>query len=590
MTEGAMKQGEIGSILVVDCGAVMTKAMLLDQIGGEYRFVASGAAPTTSGAPIRDVTRGIVSAVDQIAGLTGRQFFDDEGELITPQATSRQGVDAFAATVSAGEPLQIVLSGLVPDLSVASAKRAAAGTYAHIAAVLGGGEGGTASDEAKVRAIRQANTDVVLLAGGVDGGAERPVLDAAKAATLACAMMEREDRPTVVYAGNAHLRRRVTEIIGDEAQLRVVENVRPTLDDEVLWDAQQELQALYRQRKMNSVPGLATPAEWSAVPVTPTAHAFGQLVHYLWYLGDPDKGMLGIDIGGASTTVAAVFDEQLYLTVAGSAGVAFADQQLLSDSNLDALAAWIPEPIPPHELRALLLNKSIHPASLPQTENELRLEQALACATISRTVELARPGWQANAAQFRPGLMPLCDTILLSGASLTRAPRPGQAALLVLNAVQPVGVSTLVMDRYGLAPALGSVAALKPLAAVEALDAGGFTNLATVVAPVGGDARPGDVIIGVTVSYDDGSQLDVEVPYGEIEVLPLPLRQEAVLELRPMKGFDVGLGKPGKGGKRRVSGGLAGLIVDARGRPLPAAADCENPHDRMQAWLCHVGA
>jgi uncharacterized protein (TIGR01319 family) len=582
-------KSEIGSILVVDCGAVLTKAMLLDQIGGEYRFVASGEAPTTGGAPARDVTQGIAEAVEQIARVTGRQFFDDEAGLITPQASNRRGVDAFAATVSAGEPLQIVLSGLVPDLSVASARRAAAGTYSRVAAVLGGGEGGSLSDEERVRAIRQAEPDVVLLAGGVDGGAERPVLDAAKAATLACAMMAREDRPTIIYAGNAQLRRAVTEIVADEAQLRVVDNVRPTLDDEYVWDAQQELQDLFRQGKMTSVPGLATPAEWSAVPVTPTAHAYGQLIQYLWYLGDPDTGFLGIDIGGASTTVAAVFDEQLHLTVDGSTGVAFGGSHLIEDGSLDEVVRWIPEAVAPHKLRALMINKSIHPASVPQTEIELYLEQALACAAIHRTVELARPGWRASAAQLRPGLMPLCDTILLSGASLTRAPRPGQAALLILNAVQPVGVSTLVMDRYGLAPALGSVAAVKPLAAVEALDAGGFTNLATVVAPVGGDARPGDIIMGVRVSYDDGSELDVEVAYGEIEVLPLPLGQEAVLELRPTKGFDVGLGGPGKGGKRRVSGGQAGLILDARGRPLPLAEDREDAHQQMQEWLYHVG-
>lgn len=584
-----MAQGEIGSILVVDCGAVMTKAMLLDQIEGGYRFVASGEAPTSTAPPVGDVTQGIVSAVEQIARVTGREFFDDEGALITPQATNRRGVDAFAATVSAGEPLQVVLSGLVEDLSVASAKRAAAGTYSRVAAVLGGGEGSSLSDEERVRAIRRASPDVVLLAGGVDGGAERPILDAAKATTLACAMTDRESRPIVVYAGNAQLRRRVTEIVGEEAQLKVVENVRPALDDEVVWDAQQELQSLFRQRKITAVPGLATPAEWSAVPVTPTAHAFGQLIQYLWYLGNPERGFLGIDVGGASTTVAAVFDERLYLTVDGSTGIAFGGTRLLEEEGIDCIAAWLPEAVTPHELRGFMINKSIHPASVPQTEQELRMEQAVACAAIRRAVELARPGWQANAAQLRPDLMPLCDTILLSGTSLTRAPRPGQAALLVLNAVQPVGVSTLVMDRHGLAPALGSVAAVKPLAAVEALDAGGFTNLATVVAPFGGDARPGDVVIGVTVSYDDGSALDVEVAYGDIEVLSLPLGQEAVLELRPSKGFSVGLGKAGKGGKRRVSGGLAGLIVDARGRPLPTADDQENARTRMEEWLYHVG-
>jgi hypothetical protein len=159
----------------------------------------------------------------------------------------------------------------------------------------------------------------------------------------------------------------------------------------------------------------------------------------------------------------------------------------------------------------------------------------------------------------------------------------------VLNAVQPVGVCTLVADTYGLAPALGSVAAVKPLAAVEALDAGVFTNLATVVTPVGRGAQLGDTVLRVCVSYDDGRELDIDVGYGDLEVLPLPLGQEAVVELSPKRGFDVGLGGSGKTDKRRVSGGLTGLIVDARGRPLSLPDEPAQLRERMQRWLYDVG-
>jgi hypothetical protein len=144
------------------------------------------------------------------------------------------------------------------------------------------------------------------------------------------------------------------------------------------------------------------------------------------------------------------------------------------------------------------------------------------------------------------------------------------------------------LDTYGLAPALGSVAAIKPLAAVEALDAGGFTNLATVVTPVG-EAGLGEAVLTLTVSYEDGSELTAEVNYGELEVLPLPLGQETVLELRPRRGFDVGLGGRGKAGKRRVSGGLAGLIIDARGRPITFPQEPAERQGRMQQWLWDVG-
>jgi uncharacterized protein (TIGR01319 family) len=580
---------KIGSILAIDIGTVMTKAMLLDRINGEYRFVASGEAPTTFGPSPTTVIDGVRHAVERISQITGLQFFDDTGRLISSHETSRRGVDAFTATVSASEPLQVVLSGLVEDLSIASAKRAASGTYSQVTSLVNEGQGMAPTDEERVRTICATTPDVVCLAGGIDGGAERPVLDAVKAATLACAMMDRNKRPTLLYAGNSHLRRQVTDIVEDEAELRVVNNVRPTLEDEQLLDAQQEFQRIFAQRKMQQLPGFVTLTDWSPVPVAPTAQAFGQLIQYLWHLGNPERGILGIDVGGANTAVAAVFNERLHMTVQGGLGVAFGGEDLLEQQGLEAITQWFPEAMPYHELQALLISKRMHPTSIPQVSRELWVEQALICAAIRTALEIARPGWRPGAAQAYPDLMPLFDTILISGSPLTRAARPGQAALAVLNALQPIGVSTLVLDTYGLAPALGNVAAVKPLAAVEALDAGVFSNLATVVTPVGGDARLGDTILRVSVSYDNGSELSIEVQHGDLEVLPLPLGQEAILELSPSRGFDVGFGGQGKAGKRRVSGGLTGLVIDARGRPLPLAGDTEQRHGQMEQWLSDVG-
>lgn len=584
-----MAQGQVRSILAVDCGSVMSKAVLLDHVGGAYRFVAAGEAPTTIAPPEYDMTTGIYRAVQQISDVTGRTFFDDQGDPISPQVTHGRGVDALAVTLSCAEPLRLVLSGVVAELSLSSARRAAVGTYADVRAVLGGSEGVGINDEERVRVIRSTKPDVVLVTGGIDGGTERPVLDAAKAATLACAMMDFEDRPTILYAGNAQLRRQITDIVGEEAELRVADNVRPALEDEQIWDAQQELQSLFRRRKMSAVPGVAAPAAWSAVPLTPTAHAFARLLEYVWHLGDPSKGILGIDLGGTSTTVAAVFDGQLYVTIEGVFGVASGGAHLVESDDLGAVTPWLPQPVTRHEAQALLINKSIHPASIPQAEADLRMEQAVACEAIRRTVDLARPGWKHATARDYGDLTPPCDTILLTGVALTRAPQPGQAALLVLNAVQPTGVTTLVLDRHGLAPALGSVAALEPLATVEALDAGVFTNLATVVAPIGRETRATGLVLRVRVRYQDGSELDLEVEHGDLEVVPLPLGEEAVLELEPSGAFDVGLGGPGRGGKRRVSGGLAGLIIDARGRPLRHADVDEGQHERMQEWLYRVG-
>jgi len=583
------EEQHIGSILLADCGTVTTKAVLLEQVAGQYCFVAQGEAPTTAEYPWSDVAESIRHAVEQISKVTGRHFFDASGDLIFPELAGRQGVDVFAVTVSASQPLQVVLGGLVRDLSVASAERAAAGTYSLIKAILvSGGQKGALSDEQRAHTILDAAPDVICIAGGVDGGAVTPVLELVETAALTCSLMDESVRPRLLYAGNAQLRQRVVKIVGGQAKLRVADNVRPTLTEENLLSAQAELDALYVQDKMEQLPGIDIVSSWSPVPLVPTASAFGRLVQYLWHLGEPSKGVLGVDVGAANTTMAAVFDGRLSLTIRGDTGITFGGEQLLQKRGAETITRWLPEPMSSDEARGVFINKKMHPTSIPQVPREARLEQALAREVIRTTLEVARPGWKPGAAQPYPHLLPLCDTIVVSGGVLAHAPRPGQVALIVLDALEPIGVSTLVLDTYGLAPALGNVAAVKPLAAVEALDSGALVNLATVVAPVG-HARHGDIILKIKVTYDDGSTFNVEVRYGDLEMLPLLPGQQAVLELRPLRHFDVGLGGPGKAGKRRVSGGLAGLIVDARGRPLRLSRRPEQRQYQMQQWLWDVG-
>ena len=582
------KEQQIGSILLADCGTATTKVALLDRVGDQYRFIARGEAPTTAEPPWSDVAAGILHATEEISAVTGRNFFDGSGTLICPELADRQGVDAFAATVSAGQPLQIVVGGLVQDHSVAAAKRAAAGTYSLIKAVLNSESQGTLKEEDLIRIIHAAAPDVICIAGGVEGGAEAPILELVRTAAMACALIDPQSRPFLLYAGNSQLRQRIVKIVEGRVELRATENVRPTLTEDNLFGAQSELNTLY-VNKMNRLPGIDVVSSWSPTPLTPTALAFGRLIKYLWHLGDPSKGILGADVGAANTTVAAVFDEQLFLTVRSGVGVAFGGEQLLQEQGAESITRWLPEPMSADEARALLINKEMRPASIPQVPRELWLEQALAREALRTTLATARPGWKPGGAQLYPHIMPLCDTIVVSGGVLAYAPHPGQAALIVLDGLQPTGITTLVLDKHGLAPLLGSAAAIKPLAAVETLDSGSFVNLATVVTPVGGQARRGDTILKVHVTYDDGSAFSVEVRYGELEVLPLPPGQQATLELHPLRRFDVGLGKPGKGGKQRVNGGLAGLIIDARGRPLRFSRNPERRQAQMQQWRWDVG-
>ena len=59
------------SILAVDVGAANTRAVMFDVVEGEYRFVASGTAPSTAEAPFKDVSEGVRNAIVELAGDFG---------------------------------------------------------------------------------------------------------------------------------------------------------------------------------------------------------------------------------------------------------------------------------------------------------------------------------------------------------------------------------------------------------------------------------------------------------------------------------------------------------------------------------------
>jgi hypothetical protein len=114
-----------------------------------------------------------------------------------------------------------------------------------------------------------------------------------------------------------------------------------------------------------------------------------------------------------------------------------------------------------------------------------------------------------------------------------------------------------------------------------------FLTLGTVVAPLG-TARPGDVALRVNVYYPDGRVAHEEVAYGSIEVIPLGPGERASLELRPTRRFDVGVGEPGRVATAEAEGGILGLVIDARGRPLELPADDEGRRKLIQEWLVSV--
>jgi hypothetical protein len=623
----------VDAILVADCGSSFTRVSLLERVETGFSFIAHAMAPTTTEPPWSDVSVGVRHAIEQITETTGWSLLDDTGTLMIPRVRGA-GVDLFVVTCSAGQPLRVVLVGLMSQVSLASLKRAASGSYVEVLGVMARDyadlqsdnqlrnayaiDGSVhrpgslkelpspparagLSDEDKIAIIRKLGPDVVWVVGGTDGGSHQPVRDLIETVALACKLVDSSPQPAMAYAGNTELRSEIVELIGEEVELEVVDNVRPTLDTETLTGAQAAFQAAYVRRKVQPLPGMGTLTSWSSAPVLSTAQSIGFLVRYLERLYASGKGVLCADVGSANTTIATSLPPQTTtlrpglaengeggqqtLQVVTNLGMGYGAPALLERAGMDAIIRWLPFEPEPGEVEQVLMNKGVQPTTIPQDRRQLLIEQAAAREALRLVMSQAREAWRAGADGFPRRLTPFLEPIIASGGALVEAPRPSQAVLMLLDAIEPVGITTILLDEYGIASALGAVAVTHPLAAVQALDAGAFLPLGTVVAPVG-RARLGDVVMRAKVTLQQGAELDMEVKYGSLEVLPLRAGEKAMLELRSRRGFSVGR----VGRAVEVNGGAVGLVIDARGRPLRLPPTLDACRQLAQQWLWEMGA
>jgi hypothetical protein len=240
----------------------------------------------------------------------------------------------------------------------------------------------------------------------------------------------------------------------------------------------------------------------------------------------------------------------------------------------------------------------IRPTTVPQTIDDLLIEQAVAREALRlafaqhRQLAVGLKGVQRRRtvgevfSQEASGAslidMMRLDLIIGSGGVLSHAPRREQAALMMIDAFQPQGITELAVDSIFMMPQLGVLAQAQPEVAHQVFKRDCLIPLGTVIALVG-QARRGAA--AVSLSGDLG---EIQMPFGELRVLPLEAGCEAAITIHPARGLDVGAGA-GKSVTRRIRGGAVGVIVDSRGRPLeiPAAA---GRAETLRRWLTDAWA
>ena len=591
--------GELRSILATDCGSTTTKAILIEKRGDEYQLIVRGEAPTTVEAPVENVTAGVINAVTEVEELAGRKLLDN-GVIIKPQ-NGEEGVDIYISTSSAGGGLQMMVAGVVRNMTGESAERAALGAGAIVMDVIASNDKRLPHE--KIERIRHLRPDMFLLSGGVDGGTTSHVVELAEiiAAARPQPRLGIAYELPLIYAGNKDARELIRERLDDVMSLEIVDNLRPVLERENLMPTRHKIQDQFLEHVMAHAPGYKKLIDWTDAPIMPTPGAVGEIIQTV--SSQQDIQVIGVDIGGATTDVFSVFKNHdaeavFNRTVSANLGMSYSVSNVLAEAGIDNVLRWVPFDIEVGDLRNRVKNKMIRPTTIPQTLQELVLEQAIAREALRLAFEqhkqlavelrgvqqqrtISEAFDQAESGQTLVNMLSL-DMLVGSGGVLSHAPRRQQSMLMMIDAFQPEGLTHLAVDSIFMMPQLGVLAQVNAEAATQVFERDCLIHLGTCIAPVG-VGKAGDACLSIEIHYPDKPTVADEIPFGELRLYPLGLDEKASLKLQPSRRFDLGAGH-GTSVETEAMGGVVGLVIDTRGRPLEIPTDSTQRVAQLTKW------
>lgn len=364
-------------LLVYDVGSTYTKLSAFVWRNGKLNYLGRSQAPTT----LENITTGLQNAkynlfnVLNISGVKKKEIL---------------------ATSSAAGGLRMVAMGYMPRVTAKAAKEVAMSAGARVLEIVSHED----PPEYKVEVLREINPDIILLAGGTDGGDEESLLENAQV------IIQSKVNAVVIVAGNIQAQPKVEAVLknGNLQSIRVP-NVMPTIHELKVKPARQ---AIHEQfiRQITKAKGLSRLVETVSnrkVMPTPGAVLLGTELlangtHKIEGLGD----LLLVDIGGATTDIHSILpslgeipDEEKglvvnnekqvsYRTVEGNLGLRVSATGIVETAGTEAILRKVELEGLEYEQKLLQYTRYLekNPEHISQTEEELKFDEGLAITAI----------------------------------------------------------------------------------------------------------------------------------------------------------------------------------------------------------------
>jgi uncharacterized protein (TIGR01319 family) len=369
----------LGIYLLVDFGSTYTKITAVDLARED--IIGWAQAPTTVDT---DITIGMNKALSQLTDAYGIDTNRVEGK--------------YACSSAAGGLIMAAI-GLVPELTLEAARRAALGAGAKVACSYG-----FEIDEEIITEIEAAKCDIILLSGGTDGGDKQTILHNAKM------LADSKIHCPVLVAGNRVAANRAKAVL--EAKNKTVyvsKNVLPHLDVVDVEPAQNIIREIFLSHIIKAK-GLEKAQEFIGKTIIPTPKASLLAAALLAEGADNEPGLgslLVVEIGGATTNIHSVADnppmtpqtiikglpeQKIKRTVEGDLGIRYNAHTILDLVGEETLQSRLNSVAPSGSVEKTDIRQYVNKISdtveyVPSSDTEYALDTVLAKSAALMAVE-----------------------------------------------------------------------------------------------------------------------------------------------------------------------------------------------------------
>ncbi len=523
-------------IIITDIGSTTTKAILLVRDMDGSRMYGPVHAPTTVEKPFEDVMQGVINSLDELQKKTGQKTLTDSGNAIDSESL-------YLTTSSAGGGLQILVVGLTVFDSASSARRASYGAGGVLLDVFAIDDKRSAIEQ--MLAMQRLFPDIILFSGGIDGGAVAGLIRLGELLSMANpqAKFGGEDKVPLVYAGNKDAQKVMDVIFRKGFDLHIVPNLRPTMTDENLEPACEKIHQLFMDHVMERAPGYSALKTIVGDDIIPTPTGVMKSMQIL--SETLDTNIMAVDIGGATTDIFSNIMGNFYRTVSANYGMSYSIANVMKDATRDKLLAMLPSEIDGKYVTNYIGNKMLFPTTYPEGTVQFAIERAASALAIAMSkrqhmemhfnaeqigfldrfknrdfdkfTETVYYNQKMQERRFHPRDL---NVMIGAGGVIAAAKDPKDALMMVVDGLQPLGITEIWRDRHFTSPHLGKLSDIDEDLARKLLLNDCYEKLAMVVTPMSRKIKPGRMVMTVQCDHDSFT-----ISAGQLRYLDNPERK-----------------------------------------------------------------